>query len=73
MFYELIRFTATSSRGIDLQPIKGSSPIFAFFFIAFLILGSFVILNLFAGVVLDAFQKEKSILGIVYIYQHFVF
>lgn len=38
-------------------------PLWAFFFIAFIIIGAFFILNLFVGVVISTFNREKESLG----------
>jgi voltage-dependent calcium channel L type alpha-1D len=49
--------------GMELQPIRNNSPLWALFFMAFVILGNFLILNLFVGVVVSTFNREKEILG----------
>ena len=58
-----IMFNGIDSAGIDVQPVPGLKKFWALFFIAFMIVGSFFILNLFAGVVVDTFQIEKDRLG----------
>jgi len=50
------------SVGIDLQPAKNHNIYWAFFFVIFIVLGNFLTLNLFAGVVVSTFNKEKEIL-----------
>ena len=45
---------------IDKQPIENYSIGFAIFFIAFMVVGSMLILNLFVGVVIDNFNKIKT-------------
>jgi len=52
-----------ASRGIDLEPISQHRPHIALFFIAFIIVGSFFILNLFVGVVISTYNREKEKLG----------
>lgn len=51
------------SVSIDYNPIINENIAWSFFFIAFIILGDFLILNLFAGVVVSTFNKEKEILS----------
>lgn len=43
------------SRGIDLNPIESNAIPWAIYFVLFIIVGSFFIINLFAGVIVDAF------------------
>jgi hypothetical protein len=47
---------------IDYQPIQDYNMYWALFFIFFIILGNFLMLNLFTGVVVSTFNKEKEIL-----------
>ena len=42
---------------IDRQPIKNYSPESSLYFIAFILLASFVVLNMFVGVVVESFQS----------------
>ena len=51
------------SVGIDLQPKRNQNMYWALFYIIFIILGNFLILNLFVGVVVSTFNREKEILG----------
>jgi hypothetical protein len=51
------------SISINYQPVINNNMSWALFFIAFIVLGNFLILNLFAGVVVSTFNKEKEILG----------
>jgi hypothetical protein len=48
---------------IDYQPVKNQTQFWAVYFMIFIILGNFLILNLFVGVVISTFNKEKEILG----------
>ena len=45
------------------EPIKNNSIVSVFFFIAFIIVGSLFVLNLFVGVVINTFNSEKERLG----------
>jgi Ion transport protein len=51
------------SVGIGYQPIYNNTLLWGFYFMGFIILGSFLMLNLFAGVVIDNFNKERDKLG----------
>ncbi|CAD8071678.1 unnamed protein product [Paramecium sonneborni] len=48
------------SRGIDLNPKENNAYGWACYFVIFIIVGSFFIINLFAGVIVEAFQSEKD-------------
>ena len=52
-----------ASRSLDLEPKNGSRPYLAVFYIMFIIVGSFFILNLFVGVVISTYNREKEKLG----------
>lgn len=47
---------------IDMQPIQNNNVYWGIFFIVFIILSNFLLLNLFAGVVVSTFNREKDIL-----------
>eukprot|EP00347_Sterkiella_histriomuscorum_P005312 403357086 len=51
------------SIGIDIQPQLYSTPYWNVFFIFFIIVGNFFVLNLFVGVVISTFNREKEVLG----------
>ena len=48
----------------DQQPIHENSLYMVIYFIVFIIIGAFFILNLFIGVIIDSFQEQKKNLGI---------
>ena len=48
---------------IDMEPVKNNNMFWAIFFMVFIVLGNFLILNLFVGVVISTFNREKEILG----------
>ena len=54
-----IMYNGIDATGIDLQPKENNNIFFALFFIAFMVVGSMLILNLFVGVVIDNFNKIK--------------
>lgn len=54
-----LMYAAVDAAGIDMQPRKGNNEAFIYFFIFFIIIGSFFALNLFIGVIIDNFEKTK--------------
>lgn len=58
-----IMFTSMSATDIDQELIKNSNPYWSLFFILFIIVGSFFLLNLFVGVVISNFNREKDKIG----------
>lgn len=48
---------------IDMQPKKFNSYYWAIFYIIFILVGDFFVLNLFVGVVVSTFNREKEVLG----------
>lgn len=55
-----VMYDGIDSRGIHLQPKKNNNVAIALFFIAFMVVGSMLIFNLFVGVVIDNFNKIKT-------------
>jgi hypothetical protein len=55
-----VMYNGTDSRGIDLEPSKNTRVYQCLFFVAFMIMGSQFILNLFVGIVIDNFNKIKE-------------
>jgi hypothetical protein len=51
------------SRGIGQQPSKDYQLFWSLFYIGFIVVGSFFIMNLFAGVVVDSFNSEREKIG----------
>ena len=51
------------TRGIDLSKAPGSKPFISLFFITYIVVCSFFILNLFVGVVITTYNREKEKLG----------
>ena len=58
-----IMYNGIDSVDIDKQPKTNYSPTVAVYFIMFIVVGSFFILNLFVGVVISTFNLEKENLG----------
>ena len=58
-----VMWEGVDSVDIMYQPIKNNSFGWVFFFIGFIIIGSLFVLNLFVGVVIDTFNREKEKIG----------
>ena len=58
-----VMFTAVAATDIDYEPIQGSNPYWQLFFILFMIVGGIFMLNLFIGVVISNFNREKEKIG----------
>jgi hypothetical protein len=53
----------TAMTGVGLQPIVNGAEGYLLFFIFYIIVGNFFVLNLFVGVVIDNFNEMKEILS----------
>ena len=58
-----IMFASINTTQIDYVPIKNNNLYWILFFIVFIIVGSFFLLNLFVGVVISTFNREKDKIG----------
>jgi len=58
-----VMYKGCASTGVDKVPIERNNMYLAFFFLLFIIIGSFFILNLFVGVVISTYNREKEKLG----------
>jgi len=47
----------------DETPVRNNNQYLAFFYIIFILVGSFFILNLFVGIVISNFNREKERIG----------
>jgi hypothetical protein len=56
-------FVSTRLRGLDLVPKYYSSILYSIFFIIFVVIGNFFISNLFIGVVVSSYNREKEKVG----------
>ena len=61
--WNAVMWLAVDTTQVHQVPQRHLHPEFIVFFIAFLIFGSLFILNLFVGVVLNTFNKEKDLLS----------
>jgi len=55
-----IMYSMVDSNGIDMQPIRDNAIAWIYFCIFFMMIGSYLALNLFVGVVIDNFNKMKA-------------
>jgi hypothetical protein len=53
-------FMGVDARGIDLQPKTNSRIYWQLFYVGFIVVGAFFVMNLFVGVVVDSFNTEKD-------------
>ena len=58
-----VMWLAIDTTQIHQVPKKNNNPGYIFFFVLFLIFGTLFILNLFVGIVIDTFNKEKDVLS----------
>jgi len=61
-----IMFHTSNTQGKDLMPTFGqdiSSPLVSLFFVAIVILGNFFVMNLFIGVLISKYNREKELQG----------
>ena len=55
-----IMYASMSMTGFDKPGIHNNNPYMFLFFVAFVIVGAFFILNLFVGIVISTFNREKD-------------
>ncbi|KAL4150744.1 hypothetical protein PRNP1_010141 [Phytophthora ramorum] len=58
-----VMMAAIDSNGIGMQPIRDNNMMWALFFVLFIMVGSFFVVNLFVGVIIDNFNRMKAALG----------
>ncbi|KAL7543245.1 hypothetical protein ACHAXR_012558 [Thalassiosira sp. AJA248-18] len=58
-----VMYAAIDQRGIDMQPVRDNNRLWALFFVVFLVLGAFFILELFVGVIIENFSRLREIKG----------
>lgn len=58
-----LMYNGIASLGPNLQPVNMSSPFLSFYFIAFVIVGSFFMNNLYVGVIISTYNREKEASG----------
>lgn len=70
-FYEIsttegwsdVMMAAIDATDVDMQPVRDHNEFWAYFFLAFMLVGHFFAVNLFVGVITDNFNKMKAALG----------
>lgn len=55
-----LMYNGIDSRGIDLQPIRGSNEGKSIYFVSFIVLVSFFILNMFVGIIVENFHSCRE-------------
>ena len=58
-----IMYAGVDATGIEMQPIRDAFTPWVFFFIAFMVIGAFFVTNLFVGIIIENFNREKERLG----------
>lgn len=58
-----VMYAAVDSTDIDMQPIRDFNVHWVWFFVAFMVVGSFFVMNLFVGVIIDNFNRMKATMG----------
>lgn len=56
-------YKGAAARGIDLVPKALYNPSATIYFAAFIVVGNFFLLNLFVGVVISTYNREKEAVG----------
>ena len=56
----VIMYHGADTTEVDVQPIRDTNPYYCLFFAAFIIVGSFFVMNLFVGVTIDKFNEMKE-------------
>jgi hypothetical protein len=55
-----VMYASIAARGVGMQPVRDTNGVWAIYWILFIIVGSFFVMNLFVGVVIEAFNNQKS-------------
>lgn len=58
--WEIAMYAGVDATGKDTGPYANNNPVLALYFIAFMIIGSFFVIQLFVGVFIDTFQTVTS-------------
>jgi hypothetical protein len=53
-----IMYNGVDINGVDKQPVRNEAAFLALFFVIFLLVGGFFIINMFVGVIVDNFQRN---------------
>ncbi|CBJ26318.1 Voltage Gated Calcium/Sodium Channel subunit alpha [Ectocarpus siliculosus] len=55
-----VMYAAVDATDVDMQPIRDNRVMIVWFFMLFMLIGSYLVMNLFVGVIIDNFNKMKS-------------
>eukprot|EP00752_Nemacystus_decipiens_P011295 g10037.t1 len=55
-----VMYAAVDATDVDMQPIRDKQLMIVWFFMLFMLVGSYLVMNLFVGVIIDNFNKMKS-------------
>ena len=61
--WQNLMYRSAAATGVDQMPSELSDKWITFFFVSFIVVGNFFILNLFVGVVITTYNREKELLG----------
>lgn len=56
-------YKGAANRGINFQPKHLNGKAYTFFFVLFIVVSSFFMLNLFVGVIISTYNREKESMG----------
>ncbi|DAZ94512.1 TPA: hypothetical protein N0F65_011865 [Lagenidium giganteum] len=61
--WDLIMWAAVDVVDVDMQPVQNNQMLWTLFFVAFMLIGGFFVVNLLVGVIIDNFNRMKDALG----------
>lgn len=53
-------YAAVDATDVDMQPIRDAHVMIVWFFMLFMLIGSYLVMNLFVGVIIDNFNKVMT-------------
>jgi len=53
-------YAAVDATDVDMQPIRDARVMIVWFFMLFMLIGSYLVMNLFVGVIIDNFNKVDT-------------
>lgn len=65
-------YAAVDATEEDMQPIRDRQIMIVWFFMLFMLVGSYLVMNLFVGVIIDNFNKVGAYLPASYLHLHVV-
>lgn len=58
-----VMYQAVDKTDIDMQPVRDTNVYWVLFFVLFMVVGAFFVMNLFVGVIIDNFNRMKAQMG----------